>query len=137
RREGGAWEVTSLARGREMRRCDTPTGMRNCDIVMKGGLTSGVVYPMAVVDLSEEFRFKNVGGTSAGAIAAALTAAAEFRRVSTGSRDGFDQIKALPEFLGCKTNGQSNLLNLFPPTKSTRRLFPLLPAFLGHASLHA
>src|SRR4029079_13360732 len=49
--------------------------------------------------------------------------------------DGFDQIKALPEFLGGKTNGQSNLLNLFPPTKSTRRLFAVLTAFLGDASL--
>ena len=108
--------------------------MRNCDIVMKGGITSGVVYPLAVVDLSEEFRFKNVGGTSAGAIAAAVTAAAEFRRISTGSRDGFEQIKALPEFLGGTTNGQSNLLNLFPPTKSTRRLFAVLTAFLGDGS---
>ena len=109
--------------------------MRNCDIVMKGGITSGVVYPLAVVELSEEFRFKSVGGTSAGAIAAAVTAAAEYRRVTTGSRDGFEEIKALPDFLGGKaTNGQSNLLNLFPPAKSTRRLFAVLAAFLGDRS---
>ena len=102
---------------------------------MKGGITSGVVYPLAVVDLSEEFRFKSVGGTSAGAIAAAVTAAAEYRRVTTGSRDGFEQIKALPEFLGgTTTNGQSNLLNLFPPAKETRRLFAVLAAFLGDRS---
>jgi hypothetical protein len=47
-----------------------------CDLVMKGGITSGIVYPNAVLALSERFTFKNIGGTSAGAIAAAATAAA-------------------------------------------------------------
>ena len=42
-----------------------------CDIVMKGGITSGVVYPLAAVELSTKYRFVNIGGTSAGAIAAA------------------------------------------------------------------
>lgn len=109
--------------------------MRNCDIIMKGGITSGVVYPLAVVELSREFRFKNVGGTSAGAIAAAVTAAAEYRRVTTGSSDGFKLIEALPDFLAAETDGQKNLLNLFPPTKSTRRLFAVLAAFLGNGSM--
>ena len=54
----------------------------DCDLVMKGGITSGVVYPKAVVRLARDYRINNVGGTSIGAIAAALTAAAEyFRRV--------------------------------------------------------
>ena len=108
--------------------------MRNCDTIMKGGITSGVVYPLAIVELAKEFRFKNVGGTSAGAIAAAVTAAAEYRRVTTGSSDGFAQLEELPKFLGGKTNGESNLLNLFPPTTSTRRLFAVLAAFLGKRS---
>jgi predicted acylesterase/phospholipase RssA len=43
---------------------------------MKGGVTSGIVYPLAVCELAKEFRFVNIGGTSAGAIAAAVTAAA-------------------------------------------------------------
>ncbi|MES2441963.1 MAG: patatin-like phospholipase family protein [Pseudomonadota bacterium] len=47
-----------------------------CDLVMKGGITSGLVYPQAVLELSERYRFKNIGGTSAGAIAAAICAAA-------------------------------------------------------------
>lgn len=47
-----------------------------CDLVMKGGVTSGIVYPNAALALSERFTFKNIGGTSAGAIAAAATAAA-------------------------------------------------------------
>ena len=53
---------------------------RYCDIVMKGGITSGLIYPRAVAELAEVYRFKNIGGTSTGAIAAALTAAAEYRR---------------------------------------------------------
>ena len=38
---------------------------------MKGGITSGVVYPFALCELARTYRFANVGGTSAGAIAAA------------------------------------------------------------------
>jgi len=44
-----------------------------CDLVMKGGITSGIVYPNAVLSLAREYRFKSIGGTSAGAIAAAVT----------------------------------------------------------------
>jgi hypothetical protein len=40
-----------------------------CDIVLKGGITSGVVYPLALVSLAEKYRFSNIGGTSAGAMA--------------------------------------------------------------------
>ena len=47
-----------------------------CDLIMKGGITSGVVYPLAIVELAQKYRFKNIGGTSAGAIAAAAAAAA-------------------------------------------------------------
>ena len=47
-----------------------------CDLVMKGGITSGIVYPNAVLSLAREYRFKSIGGTSAGAIAAAVAAAA-------------------------------------------------------------
>jgi hypothetical protein len=52
------------------------------DLTMEGGTTSGVVYPLAVCELASNFRFRNVGGASAGAIAAALTAAAELGRSS-------------------------------------------------------
>jgi hypothetical protein len=43
-----------------------------CDLVMKGGITSGVVYPSLVMRLAEKYRFASIGGTSAGAIAAAV-----------------------------------------------------------------
>jgi hypothetical protein len=49
---------------------------RYCDLVMKGGLTSGLVYPQTVLKLSDRYRFRNIGGTSVGAIAAAICAAA-------------------------------------------------------------
>ncbi|MBV9455553.1 MAG: patatin-like phospholipase family protein [Rubrobacter sp.] len=49
----------------------------DCDLVMKGGITSGVVYPQAILKLAKEYRFRSLGGGSVGAIAAALTAAAE------------------------------------------------------------
>ena len=55
------------------------------DLTMEGGTTSGVVYPLAVCELATNFRFRNVGGASAGAIAAALTAAAELGRSSDGA----------------------------------------------------
>ena len=67
-------------------------------MVMKGGITSGVVYPHAVCELAQVYRFRSVGGASAGAIAAAATAAAELgRRSDTG---GFAELAALPDWLG-------------------------------------
>jgi len=89
-----------------------------CDLVMKGGITSGVVYPLAVVELARKYHFKNIGGTSAGAIAAAATAAAEYRR-RHGSDQGFDKLRRLPELLG----RDDFLFSLFQPDEKTRPLF--------------
>lgn len=93
---------------------------RSCDIVMKGGITSGVVYPHAVCELAQTYRFRNVGGTSAGAIAAAATAAAEYGR----GREGFNELAELPHWLGTGTN----LRSLFQPQKGTRRLYAVMLA---------
>lgn len=41
-----------------------------CDLVLKGGITSGIVYPSAIAEISTDHRFRSVGGSSAGAIAA-------------------------------------------------------------------
>lgn len=106
---------------------------RNCDVVMKGGITSGVVYPLAVCELATEFRFRNVGGTSAGAIAAAASAAAEYGRLaeeSNGSRrpgQGFAGLAAMQQWLA----EDSNLTDLFQPNKSTAGIFDLLLAFIA------
>ena len=47
-----------------------------CDLVMRGGIASGIVYPRAIAKLAENYDFRSIGGTSVGAIAAAGTAAA-------------------------------------------------------------
>ena len=59
---------------------EAPTPQRECDLVMKGGITSGVVYPSAIRTIAARYRFRNLGGASAGAIAAVAAAACEFRR---------------------------------------------------------
>ena len=70
--------------GRPSITSDTVAGYvkSSLDLTMEGGTTSGVVYPLAACELATNFRFRNVGGASAGAIAAALTAAAELGRSS-------------------------------------------------------
>ncbi len=50
------------------------------DLTMRGGTTSGVVYPLAVCEIARAARVRSVGGASAGAVAAAATAAAELGR---------------------------------------------------------
>ena len=96
---------------------------RTCDVVMKGGITSGVVYPYAIAELAQIYRLRNVGGTSAGAIAAAAAGAAELGRHA----GGFVKLAALPAWLSAGTN----LISLFKPQRSTRRLFRILLAALG------
>jgi hypothetical protein len=103
--------------------------VRFCDIVMKGGITSGVVYPKALSELAKEFRFKNIGGTSAGAIAAAAAAAAEYGRRS--GQDGFKTLEALPEQLGEQVAGvRTRLFEFFQPQSATKRVFDTLAAGL-------
>jgi hypothetical protein len=104
---------------------------RNCDIVMKGGITSGVVYPAAVVEIAKKFTFKNIGGTSAGAIAAALTAAAERRRVRDGTTAGFDRVAQIPDWLGA----DNHLFGLFVPNAGTRALFRTVVGLFGRTTI--
>jgi hypothetical protein len=111
------------------------TGPAYCDLIMKGGITSGVVYPKLISGLAARYHFKNIGGASAGAIAAAGCAAAEFRRL-TGDPGGFEELKALPEMLGkTEPGGKGSLLrNLFQPTKALSRHFDVLIASLNQPS---
>ena len=97
---------------------------RECDLVMKGGITSGIVYPQALLELAQEYRFRSIGGTSAGAIAAALAAAAEYGREPSEPqlRGGFERLRDLDEWL---SSGR-NLLNLFQPSRSTAALYRVL-----------
>ena len=114
-----------------------PPKDRYCDLVMKGGITSGVVYPRAITRLSHHYRFKGIGGTSAGAIAAAITAAAEYQRRKCGSRKGFDLLYDLPVELSKpikQHSKKSKLLSLFQPQPNTRRLFTVLIKTLNQSN---
>jgi hypothetical protein len=104
----------------------------DCDIVMKGGITSGVVYPRAITELAKSYRFRNVGGTSAGAIGAAAAAAAEYRRQQGCGHAGFAELDRLPTFLGGDSKGVqgSNLFALFQPERRTLPLFAVAAAAL-------
>jgi predicted acylesterase/phospholipase RssA len=98
-----------------------------CDIVMKGGITSGIVYPGAIAALAAHYRLRSIGGTSAGAIAAAAAAAAELGRAS----GGFQTLAALPaELAQTDERGATRLFRLFEPQPRTRPLFDLLVAGL-------
>lgn len=96
---------------------------KECDVIMKGGITSGVVYPLAVVELAQNYRLRNIGGTSAGAIAAALAAAAEHGRGGQGG--GFHELAKVPEFL------EEHLEGLFQPSPKTRPAFSVLLTWIS------
>jgi predicted acylesterase/phospholipase RssA len=105
--------------------------LRKCDIVMQGGVTSGVVYPGLVCKLAERYTFQSIGGTSAGAIAASLTAAAEYAR-RKGQQNAFSGVAEVSTWLGQNSEfaSGSNLFALFQPQTWTRDLFRLATAFL-------
>lgn len=104
--------------------------MRYCGIVMKGGVTSGIVYPAAVCEIAKRFIFKSVGGTSAGAIAAVMTAAAEFRRITDGPA-GFQLLGNIPNEL----EEEQLLFRLFHPNASTKALYRTVLALAGRHSV--
>src|SRR5205823_7977219 len=91
-----------------------------CDMIMKGGITSGVVYPRAACRLAQRYRFRQLGGASAGAIAATFVAAAEHGR----TRGGFDALYEIPSELGAR------LSTLFQPSPGTRAAYALLSTWL-------
>jgi predicted acylesterase/phospholipase RssA len=97
-----------------------------CDIVMAGGITSGVAFPPAILELKDKYCFRGIGGTSAGAIAAAITAAAEYgRRESAPGAKGFEAVQRIPDDL------KTNLARLFQPAPQFGRLYALLTGLSG------
>ena len=86
--------------------------------------------------LSQTYKLRNIGGTSAGAIAAGAAAAAQLG-VHTGSnRHAFEELDALPQLLGSRAKGRmhSMLFNLFQPQRQLRRHFLLLTGMLNSLS---
>jgi predicted acylesterase/phospholipase RssA len=112
-----------------------------CDLVMKGGITSGVVYPLAIVEIAKAFRLRSIGGTSAGAIAAAAAAAAEAgkQRRKQGLLDAksqcsdFELLAQLPHYLASpdKVTTRTGLLGMFRAHPRLSTLFDGLTTSLS------
>ena len=102
--------------------------LRNCDLVMKGGATSGLVYPGALQEIASKFNLVGIGGTSAGALGAMIGAAAEYRRRTQGSFEGFAHLTTVADELG----EPNRLKTLFRPDKDTKKLFALVMKFMEH-----
>ncbi|HEX8508160.1 MAG TPA: hypothetical protein VF635_01495 [Propionibacteriaceae bacterium] len=87
-----------------------------------------MVYPQAACRLATRYRLRRLGGASAGAIAAALAAAAEYHRQHDGAANtcrepaGFVKLAGIPEDLG------ANLGALFQPVRTTRPAHSILMA---------
>lgn len=96
-----------------------------CDLIMKGGVTSGLVYPAAIAEIARSYRLRSIGGTSAGAIAAAAAAAMEFGRQAGRNPSAPAALAAITAELGRGTLlGATFLQALFAPDRQTRPLFP-------------
>jgi len=96
---------------------------------MAGGVTSGIIYPGAVAMISRRYTFRCIGGTSVGAIAAAVTAAAEYGRQTGKNPSVFEQAARIPKTLGdVASDGHSRLFHLFTPEPATKAIACALDA---------
>jgi len=110
-----------------------------CDIVMEGGVTSGVVYPAFVARLAKRFTLRSIGGASVGAIAAIAAAAAQYKRnrvrkTGQGCDDGFYKIGLLPRRLRERVGGTTRLLSLFQPSEVLAPHFRVIVTALDASS---
>lgn len=112
-----------------------------CDVVMEGGITSGVVYPSFIAGLARHFQLRSIGGASVGAVAAVAAAAAQFRRNADradpsrpDAADPFDKLEQLGHWLQTETGGKTNLFNLFQPCSGMKPHFNTLVAALNAPS---
>jgi hypothetical protein len=93
---------------------------RKCDLVMKGGITSGVAYGGVLIALGREFRLAGIGGTSAGAIGAAIAAAAEYRRQS-GGPSSFAELLQRPAYELATPGFMTSLVQAEPAARPALR----------------
>jgi predicted acylesterase/phospholipase RssA len=104
---------------------EVPPYDRFCDLVMTGGVASGVVYPWAIVELARHYRFRSIGGTSVGAMAAVLAAAAEYGR-RVGFQKSFEVLRRTPGALGeVLPDGRTRMWSLFQANPKGQRLVRL------------
>src|SRR5262245_46895121 len=106
-----------------------------CDLIMRGGIASGLVYPTAVAELAKTHRFRSLGGASAGAIAAAATAAAEYGRREGTNPDAFARLAGIPDELATRagtTMPRSKLFRLFRSQRGTAPLYWLVVTLMNN-----
>lgn len=108
---------------------DDPRQRATCDVILKGGVTSGVIYPPALVRLAYDYRFCSVGGTSAGAVAAGAAAAAEYGR-RPGNSGGFTLLHEVGRELAEPAGRyRTRVRSLFQSERGTEPLLALVEAW--------
>jgi predicted acylesterase/phospholipase RssA len=93
-----------------------------CDVIMKGGTASAIIYPPLLATLAKTFKLRNLAGTSAGSIGAALGAAAEFRRQTSEAKDDMAGYDLLDQFAQT-VNQDGGILSKFEAWPATRPLW--------------
>jgi predicted acylesterase/phospholipase RssA len=113
---------------------ERPPQDRFCDLVLTGGIASGIVYPWAIIELARQFRFRRIGGNSVGGMAAAFAAAAEYGRCC-GYKEAFEPLRHSPHDLAEEDKrGRTRMLRLFQPDAGVRRLFEAMLVGIRHAN---
>jgi predicted acylesterase/phospholipase RssA len=94
---------------------------QDCDLVMRGGVTSGAVYPSALMEIAEHYQLRNVGGASAGAIAAVGAAACEYSRQVGNDPAAFSRLQQVIK----QVKKPGFVRDLFQPNEDTRLAFEI------------
>jgi predicted acylesterase/phospholipase RssA len=105
---------------------DEPPIDRFCDVVLEGGVINGVLYPGFLIELARKFRFRSIGGTSVGAIAAALAAACEYNRRYQGNNGFNEGLAKMPAELAAWVDEPKQITkirSLFQPDPRMQRFF--------------
>lgn len=97
-----------------------------CDLILEGGVASAAVHPYVVLELAQKHRLHSIGGTSAGANAGVLAAAAEYARTVRGDPAGFVRFQ---EVCDARAGALGELFQEEPGFE------PLMALFKGRGSL--
>lgn len=115
-----------------------------CDLVLQGGVTSGLLYLGVIAELSRHYEFKNLGGTSSGAISAAAAAIAQRAKLEllkkphherqVDPEKPFDELRKFPSELAKqeRPKARTALFRMFQPQEGTVRSYRILTTGLDH-----